>query len=224
MSRFAPDFRAVQTIPFGAMVSAGKDQAGAVDATQGRRAFIARAHRRRFACLQAAAQAVDVLPEEGETLHGLLTGFFDLMHLLIVMLGRFGSPCNTLRIATLSLSRRNVQEMVALFDMGKVRQLDLLASDFFRRHDDDIFAELVQEFQARGQRVAAARSHCKIVTLAIEDGRRYVLEGSANLRTNRNLEQFALSRDPDLHQHYDTWVSRMMAAHEIRASHDPEKG
>jgi hypothetical protein len=48
--------------------------------------------------------------------------------------------------ATLSLSRRNVQEMVALHDAGKVQRLDLLTSDFFRRHDDDIFAELVSEF------------------------------------------------------------------------------
>ena len=170
-----PDFSAVKPIPFAGMVRGqATDQAGD---QQGRRAFMARVHKRRFASLQAAAEALAVLPDEGQSLHGVMTGFFDLMHLLVVMLDRFGSPCDAMRIATLSLSRRNVQEMVALFDAGSVKQMDLLTSDFFRKHDDDIFAELVTEFQARGQRVAAARSHCKVVTMALADGRRYVLEG-----------------------------------------------
>jgi hypothetical protein len=204
---FAPDFSSITPIPFSSMV---RDQAGSAKGgeVKGRRAFLARAHRRRFACLQAAAEALDVLPGEGESLHAVMSGYYDLMHLLIVLLGRFASPCVTMRIATLSLSARNVQEMVALFDMGKVKQLDVLTSDFFRRHDDDIFAELCQEFQARGQRVAAARSHCKVVTMLLEDGRGYALEGSANLRTNRNQEQFCLSRDPELHAWYDTMAGR----------------
>jgi hypothetical protein len=222
MTRFAPDFRTIQPVPFGSMVRA-LDQKQ-VETTQGRRAFMARTHRRRFACLQAAADALDILPQEGETLHAVMTGLYDLMHLLIVLLDRLGSPCNTLRIATLSLSRRNVQEMVALFDSGKVRQLDLLTSDFFRKHDDDIFAELVKEFHERGQRVAAARSHCKIVAVSLDDGRRYVLEGSANLRTNRNLEQFTLSRDQELHQHYDTWLEGMVSKHAIQQNHGTPTG
>jgi hypothetical protein len=145
-----------------------------------------------------------------------MSGLYDLMHLLIALLDGFGSPCRTMRIATLSLSRRNVQEMVALFDSGKVCQLDILTSDFFRKHDDDIFAELVQEFHRRGQRVATARSNCKIVAVALADGRRYALEGSPNLRTNRNLEQFCLSRDAELFGFYDTWLASMVERHEVQ--------
>jgi hypothetical protein len=185
------------------------------EAPHGRRAFVARIHRRRFACLRAAAEILDVLPEEGESLHAIMTGLYDLMHLLIVLLDRLRSPCTTMRIGTLSLSARNVQELVALYDQGKVRSLDLLASNFFQKHEPDIFAELVQEFQQRGQRVAVARSHCKIVTLQLEDGRRFVLEGSANLRTNHNLEQFALARDAELFGFYDAWLAAMVAKYEI---------
>jgi hypothetical protein len=108
--------------------------------------------------------------------------------------------------------------MAALIDSGTVQRLDMLCSDFFRRHDDDIFAELVQEFRERGQRVAAARSHCKVVTMALDDGRRYVLEGSPNLRTNHNLEQFALTRDPALHGWYDAWLDEMVTRHEVNES------
>jgi hypothetical protein len=221
---FAADFRAVQPVPFGAMLAPRADGPNEGGERQGRRAFLSRIHRRRFASLKAAAEAVDVLPDEGETLHAIMSGYYDLMHLLVVLLDRFGSPCERIGVATLSLSRRNIQELVTLHDAGKVRHLDLLTSDFFRKHDDDIFAELVSEFHARGQRVAAARSHAKLVVMALADGRRYVLEGSANLRTNRNLEQFALTRDPGLYGFYDAWLDSMVTAHEIGQSHGTEEG
>jgi hypothetical protein len=213
---FGPDFSAVAPVPFGALVAQPPAGPPPDESRQGRHAFLARTNRRRFACLRAAAEALDILPAaEGEAVHLIMSGFYDLMHLLIALLDRFGSPCETMRVATLSLSRRNVQEMAALFDSGKVRRLDLLTSDFFRKHDDDIFAELVQEFHARGQRVAAARSHCKIVTVALDDGRRYALFGSPNLRTNKNLEQVCLSYDRELHGFYDAWLSDMVKSHEV---------
>jgi hypothetical protein len=218
---FGPDFAAIPRVPpFASMLGeTGQPQALArpdADARQGGRAFLGRTNRRRFACLKAAEEALDVLPAEGESLHAVMSGFYDLQHLLIVILDRLSSHCAMMRVATLSLSRCNVQEMVTLLDAGKVGRLDLLTSDFFRKHDDDIFAELVQEFQSRGQRVAAARSHCKVVTLALDDGRRYVLEGSPNLRTNRNMEQFCLTCDPELHGFYDAWLDDMVTTHEVR--------
>jgi hypothetical protein len=189
-----------------------------------RAGFLSRTNRRRMACLKEAREALDLLPAAGETLHAVMTGTYDLMHLLIVLLDRLASPCTQLRIATLSLSARNVQEMAALLDAGKVRRLDLLTSDFFRRHDKAIFEELVQELARRGQRVAAARSHCKIVTAALADGRCYTLEGSANLRTNKNQEQFALTQDAALHAWYDAWVEGMVTKHEVHPSDDPAAG
>jgi len=183
--------------------------------------FLSRTNRRRMACLKEARDALDLIPADGETLHAVMTGTYDLMHLLIVLLDRLGSPCQTMRIATLSLSARNVTEMATLLDAGKVKTLDLLCSDFFRKHDAAIFAELLLELGKRGQRVAAARSHCKIVTIALEDGRRFTLEGSANLRTNKNQEQFALTQDVMLHRWYAQWIEDMVIKHEVRQSDDP---
>jgi hypothetical protein len=220
---FAPNFAAAGPIPFGAMVR-DHGRPPAREPQQGRRAFLARTHRRRFACLRAAAEALDHLPAEGESLHALMTGLYDLQHLIIALLDRFDSPCRTMRVATLSLSARNVAEMVALLDSGKVGRLDLLTSDFFRKHETEIMAELLTEFAARGQRVAAARCHAKVVTMALEDGRCYVLEGSANLRTNHNLEQFALARDPDLFAFYDAWLDGMVKTHEIGRKDHPQTG
>jgi hypothetical protein len=211
--KFALDFGAITPVPFTQLVRAPREQVGAKTPDRARRAFLCKLHRHRFACLQAAADAVHLLPEEAESVHIIMTGYYDLLHLLIVLLERFGCRCEVLRIATLSLSRRNVQEMAALLDQGKARTLEILCSDFFRKHDEDIFKELCLEFHARGQRVAVARSHAKVVTIALDDGRRYVLSGSPNLRTNRNIEQIAVTRDPSLHAFYDQWLSEMMNNH-----------
>jgi hypothetical protein len=63
--------------------------------------------------------------------------------------------------------------------------------------------------------VAAARSHCKIVRILLADGRRHLRHCSPNLRTTRNLGQFALERDAELHAHYDAWLDSMVTAHEV---------
>ena len=181
--------------------------------------FVTRTALRRMARLKEAKDALPLIPAEGETLHGLMTGSYDLMHLLIVLLDKLG-PCQEMQIATLSLSARNVTEMSALLDSGKVRQLSILVSDFFRRHDKVIFIELVTAFSKRNQRVAAARSHCKIVTLALEDGRRFTLEGSANLRTNSNIEQFCLTQGVELYEWYSDWISEMVAQYEVQQDND----
>ena len=222
MSRI--DFAAMaQSIRFGLPI-APTEQAEPTPAAPAGAGFLSRTNRRRMACLGEAKDALPLIPADGETLHGIMTGTYDLMHLLIILVDRLASPCTAMRIATLSLSARNVTEMAALLDAGKVQKLDLLCSDFFRRHDKEIFAELLLELTNRGQRVASARSHCKIVTLALENGRRFTLEGSANLRTNKNQEQFALTQDAKLFAWYDAWFSDMVTKYEIHPSDDPATG
>jgi hypothetical protein len=110
--------------------------------------------------------------------------------------------------------------MAALLDAGKVRHLSVLTSDFFRRHDKSIFTELLAAFAKRGQKVASARTHCKLVTIALEDGQRFLLEGSANCRTCSNIEQFALTNGVELYQWYSAWISEMVAQYEVRQDDD----
>jgi hypothetical protein len=52
--------------------------------------FVTRTTLRRMARLKEAKDAIPLIPAEGETLHGLMTGSYDLMHLLIVLLDKLG--------------------------------------------------------------------------------------------------------------------------------------
>src|SRR5262249_5469072 len=117
-----------------------------------------------------------------------------------------------------SLSLRNVHELAALLDCGAVKRLSVATSDFQRKHDPAIFAALLGALHQRGQRVAAARSHCKLLLLDMEDGRKHTLEGSANLRTSRNAEQFSLCQDAAAHDFYAAWFDGVVTAHEVHQS------
>jgi hypothetical protein len=212
---FGPDFKAIAAPPFRAMVGKASEAPSPSEHADAARTFRSKIHKRRFQCLKRAEEAIDFLPEEGEALHTTMTGYYDLMHLLIVCLRRFACPAATLRIMTLSLSARNVQEMVALYDNGDAQRIDVVAANYFQKIEADIFAELVAEFSKRGQRVGICRSHAKIITIALTDGRKYTIETSANLRSNRNREAFTLFRCPHLFDFRDREIEEAVIRYAV---------
>jgi hypothetical protein len=174
---------------------------------------IGKAAARRTAQLAEAADALAVLPPAGETTHALMTGRYDLMHLLVCLIDRLGTV-EAMRIATLSYNARNLTEMVRLLDSGAVQRLTLLCSAFFRDHNGELWEETLEDFRERGERAAAARSHAKVVTFAFASGQRLTMEGSANLRSNGNREQFLLADGTDLHDWHAQWIDDMVTQHE----------
>jgi hypothetical protein len=182
-----------------------------------------RAAARRTAQLAEAADALAVLPGPGETVHCLMTGRYDLMHLLACLIGRLGTV-EALRIATLSYNRRNLTEMLALLDSGRVKSLTLLCSAFFRDHNTELWEETLEDFRDRGQRAAAARSHAKVVTFAFRGGRLLTAEGSASLRSNGNREQPLLADGAALHDWHAAWIEALVTAHEGEQGDHPGPG
>jgi hypothetical protein len=136
------------------------------------------------------------------------------------------SPCDHLRVATLSLKERNLYELYRLIDAGKVGRLTLLLSEFFRDNHAEICATLSGELAARslGHRFAAARSHAKVICLDHGPGGKLVLEGSANLRTNSNWEQFFLLHHVGLHDFRAAWVDELVSRGQIHQSDRPATG
>jgi hypothetical protein len=174
-----------------------------------------RAAARRTAQLKEAAEVLAVLPELGEALHALMTGRYDLMHLIVALVDKLGD-CDWLRIATLSFNLRNIDEMVALLDSGKVARLSLLCSQFFKDNSKEVWTICRERFEGLPAVLAASRNHCKVVTLAFRAGIRLALEGSANLRTNSNREQFCLVSDASLHEWHSAWIDEQVRTHEKR--------
>jgi hypothetical protein len=181
---------------------------------------------RRTAVLKEAGDVLDHLPEPGEALHALMTGRYDLTILLTLILERAPSPCEHLRIATLSLKERNLYELYRLLDAGKVGRLTLLVSEFFREHHAEICATLIGELAAGSpaHRFAAARSHAKVICMDFGTGSKMILEGSANLRTNSNWEQFVLLNHASLHDWHALWIDETVSPGQVNESDRDAKG
>jgi hypothetical protein len=113
-----------------------------------------------------------------------------------------------------------LQELVRLLDEAKVRRLTLLCSAFFRAHNHELYAEALDEFRQRGQRIAAGRNHCKIIAVELAAGGKVTMEGSANLRTNSNTEQVAIIREASLHDFYAAWIDDTVSRHEPENNDD----
>jgi hypothetical protein len=178
-----------------------------------------RASLRRKAQLKRAAEVIPNLPGPGESLHTLLTGFFDFALVLTCVLRSRPSPCEHARIATLSFGPKNTQEIARWLDEKLVGRLTLLCADFMAKASPKVYQGAVAELvEQRGQVVGSARCHAKVVTLAFEDGLRLVFEGSANLRTNRNLENLSVINDPGLHDWHAAWIDQKVREHEIEQS------
>src|SRR5262249_31951 len=134
------------------------------------------------------------------------------------------TPCALLRIATLAFSSRNVHEITELMDRGAVRSLRLICSDFFAKHNAARFQEARHDLGQRGAKLAAPPCHAKVCWLEFEGGAKLVFEGSANLRTNGNIEQFALINDPELHDWHAAWIDAKVREYESDQSRDRPTG
>jgi hypothetical protein len=158
-------------------------------------------------------------------LHTLLTGYFDFALVLTCVLRSRPAPCEHARIATLSFGPKNTQEIARWLDERLVVRVTLLCADFMAKASPKVYQGAVKELaEQRGQVVGAARCHAKVVTLAFADGLRLVFEGSANLRTNRNMENLCVVNDPGLHDWHAAWIDQKVREHEIDESRSAAKG
>jgi hypothetical protein len=195
-----------QRIPFGrpAVLDDGDD-----DGRDLPRPHLLRLQARRAAGIKEAADTLALLPGPGESLHAVMTARLDMTDVLNALLEKLGR-CDTARIATLGLNRRNYRAMLRWLDTGAVGGMTLLVSKFFRSHNGELFTEMVEEFRKRKQRVAAVDSHCKVMALAFADGTRLAVEGSANLCSNGSArEQFCVVNDAGIHDFHAAWISAM---------------
>src|SRR5208283_3786009 len=165
------------------------------------------------------AEAVELLthglPGPGESLHALMTGRYDLMSLLVVILEKIPAVCSHLRIATLSFNARNVYDLEQLLTSKRVTRVTLLASKFFKEHNTSEYQQArIMLAKYPPSRLAAARSHSKVVCMSFADGGKLVTEGSANLRTNGNWEQVTVINHAGLHDWHALWIDQTVTTHE----------
>ena len=172
----------------------------------------AKSNAKRMAQAKTAAALVADLPAIGESLHCLMTGQYDLTQVIAAVTATH--PTAHLRIATLCFSKRNAAELLGLIDSKRVGKLTLLVSAFFKGHNKSIYEAFAEDLKSFPESIlTASRSHCKVVTFDLAPDDALVFEGSANLRTNKNIEQLAIHRDRGLHDWHAEWIDGVTNRH-----------
>lgn len=158
-----------------------------------------------------AAHAIDRLPDPDEAVHVIMSGNFAAWDIVPAALRLAGCGIAELFIATLGYNCKNARELFSLLDSGEVRQVGFVCSCYFRDSNTKEFAELADGLEERGQRIAATRSHAKVIAMRFTDGRTCTTESSANLRSCRNLEQLTLHGDPAVYDFHTAWITEQLS-------------
>lgn len=118
--------------------------------------------------------------------------------------------CDKMTISTLSLSQNNVDSLENLMRGGYVDELSMIVSAYFFSNERLALVPYMYQHLDIGDRfqLSVAGVHTKTVQWC-GDGDKVVMHGSANLRSNGNIEQFAIERNAELYDFYDTIFSRI---------------
>lgn len=154
-----------------------------------------------------AIDLIRELPAEAESLHFVVDGHFEPCDLIPVT-RRLVSPAiiSRLDITTLGFNLDNVACIANGMDQGKIGQVSLMCSHYFAKVEKASFEYLQTEIGRRGGRVAALRTHTKLILMEISDGRFFTIEGSGNLRSCKSIEQFVFTNDRELLLFHRRWI------------------
>lgn len=159
-----------------------------------------------------AAEALKPLPGPEESIHAVVNASFHGWSMIsaILALAR-PATIDHLAIATLGFNGQNARDLMAKLDAGLIGSVDFVCSCYFKATGSSEFGMLAQGLRERGHRIAARRSHAKILAMRMSDGRAFVVETSANLRSCVNLEQIALIHSEPLRAFHAGWIGRLVA-------------
>lgn len=159
-----------------------------------------------------AAKVLDKLPRRNESIHIVCKGNFAAWDFVPAVL-RLAEP-HTIRrldVATLGFNTKGVAELSRLMDAGTIAAVSFVYSCYFRDSSSNESDFLCEQLIPRGAKVAAVRSHAKLLLMELTSDQYIVIESSANLRSCHNIEQYVISNDRELLQFHRAWIAAVIA-------------
>jgi hypothetical protein len=155
------------------------------------------------------------LPSPTEAYHLITKGRYSLWHIIRTAL-TLTAPVtiSRLTIGTLGFSQDNLTDLLGLLDSGKIAEVWFLYSCYFKSLEKQSCERLVSELTARGQHVLSCLTHCKLLVLEMGDGRSFVAESSANLRSCASIENIMFCNDTELAKFHVQWIQELFAEKE----------
>lgn len=123
-------------------------------------------------------------------------------------------------LMTLSLNDENIDSIRNIIEWQNVERLDLVVSDYWFAHErkvgglvDYLFEELSVDGLELNVGVAAV--HCKTWCIETRNGNCLTIQGSANLRSSRNVEQVHISPSHELFEFVDGFTKKIIDVYNV---------
>ena len=123
-------------------------------------------------------------------------------------------------LMTLSLNDENIDSIRNIIEWQNVERLDLVISDYWyshERHKGGLVDYLFEELSEDGMElnVGFAAVHCKTWCIETKNGNCLTIQGSANLRSSRNIEQVHISPCRDLFEFVDGFTKKVIDVYNV---------
>lgn len=168
--------------------------------------------RRLFFDTLRSRSAIDTLrglPADGETWHCIMSGSYDGFDLIDAILAHASpSVIQDLHLASLGFNHVNATRLLKLIDSSAVRRCTMIVSVYYEAgyNEQATCYQLATELPACGGWYLATLCHAKVVCARMSDGRCFVIESSANLRSCSSIEQFTITQDVGLFEFHKQWM------------------
>ena len=135
----------------------------------------------------------------GTRSHAIVSGNFIFGDFIEALFVEKNMHTKKLSVSTLSLSQENIDSFSNLLDGGYIDSLELIVSDYFHANErHGLMPYMLQELDKDDKfQVAVASSHTKICIFKTDGGKKFVIHGSANLRSSACVEQFTVEENPE---------------------------
>ena len=149
------------------------------------------------------------IPAAGVTQHFISNGNFDYWDCIALLAKKLG-PCH-FHGSTWTMNRRNVQELLSMFDKGEFLSICLITGIYFKRRETAVYAQVAAGLLNRGQKFRALETHAKVALLT--DTETFLsFEGSANFTANPRIENNTLTNSQELHTFHRSWIEEAATA------------
>lgn len=196
----------------------------ATDGIEGERYLLPRVYEGTMAAPVLYEHAIDMVDgielEPGMRLFAFVSGNFIFGDVLEALAERGIADYRTMTVQTLSMSQDNIDSLRNVIERCfEMERLRIVLSDYYYAHErkaDGLVPYLYERLDVDDVLdVAFASVHTKIVTFETVGGLKVVMDGSANLRSSRNIEQLRIECDADLHDRIEAFADRIFEAYSI---------
>ena len=143
--------------------------------------------------------ANEILVEKDSRFFALIDGSFIFGDWIEAFLVKNQKKCK-ITLSTLSLSQENIDSFINLINAGYITELNIIVSDYFFAHEKHNLVKYMFNYLDIDNifQLSVCRTHTKITLLEFENFK-YVIFGSANLRSSDNLEQISIEENEELY-------------------------